>query len=184
MYVGVYLSQCNKVGTQQRDLRGNSVLVSPYVEQELFLESRKIRGEKNPLESAEAVLCSGQFTPSLCYGDLSAFIVHSSQPPSRTLCTSVSSRCPLPLCPYLSSFPAPSSALWSIPSFPCLISSPKYASGINPLHSFNDSCMIFFKSLCWYSTFCLLCNLRVSFLSFCPPFCPPLYPSLSGIFFV
>lgn len=59
------------------DARGNSVLVSPYIELLLYLESRKIRGEKNPLEMTPAVLCSGQFTPSLCCDDLSAFILHS-----------------------------------------------------------------------------------------------------------
>lgn len=67
------------------NVRGSSVLVSPYIELLLYLESRKIRGEKNPLEMTPAVLCSGQFTPPLCCDDLSAFILHSFPLPSAPL---------------------------------------------------------------------------------------------------
>lgn len=119
-------------------MRGNSVLVSPYTEQALFLESRKIRGGKNPLESTAAVLCSGQFTPSSRYHDLSAFTVHSSQPlsypPLRPLLLPhVSLPFLIPLSP-----PTPCAFIWSLLSYIqfcfCTVSSPS-ASDIDLLHS-------------------------------------------------
>ena len=125
IYLSIYLSRCiGQVWIQQRVVRGNSVLVSPYTEQALFLERKKIRGGKNPLESMAAVLCSGQFTPSLCYHDLSAFIVHSSQPLSYP-----------PLRPLLlPNVSLPFFDIWFFFIFSFVLSSPS-ASDIDRLHS-------------------------------------------------